>query len=97
MLNEDLTAEKALTNELTETKAVLMSEKEDLEVKNAGLEEKVEVGSAIKINWMSFEGGEVKDDGSWKRRKIAKRSKTLRTCFRTETNVVVPAGEETFS
>ena len=96
VLNEDLATEKALTSELTETKAVLMSDKEDLETKNASLAEKVEVGSAIKINWMSLEGGEVKDDGSWKRRKIAKRSKTLRTCFRTETNVVVPAGEETF-
>ena len=96
VLNEDLTAEKELTNELTQTRAVLMSEKEDLSEKNAALSDKVEIGSAIKINWMSFEGGEVKDDGSWKKRKIAKRSKTLRTCFRTETNVVVPAGEETF-
>ena len=95
-LNDDLSSEKQLTSQLTETRAVLMSEKEDLVEKNTALSEKVEIGSAIKINWMSFEGGEVKDDGSWKRRKIAKRSKTLRTCFRTETNVVVPAGEETF-
>lgn len=95
-LNGDLTSEKQLTSELTETRAVLMSEKEMLTEKNAALADKVEVGSAIKINWMSLEGGEVKDDGSWRRRKIAKRSKTLRTCFRTETNVVVPAGEEEF-
>ena len=96
VLNDDLTAEKALTSELTETRAVLMSEKEMLTEKNSALSDKVEIGSAIKINWMSFEGGEVKDDGSWKRRKIAKRSESLRTCFKTETNVVVPAGEETF-
>jgi len=96
VLNDNLTAEKQITTNLTETRAVLMSEKEDLMEKNTELSDKVEVGSAIKINWMSLEGGEVKDDGSWKRRKIAKRSKTLRTCFRTETNVVVPAGEETF-
>ncbi len=96
VLNENLTAEKELTSELTETRAVLMSEKETLVEKNAALSDKVEIGSAIKVNWMSLEGGEVKDNGEWKRRKIAKRSKTLRTCFRTETNVVVPAGEETF-
>lgn len=96
VLNTDLTTEKQLTSELTQTRAVLMSEKEDLTEKNSALSDKVEIGSAVKINWMSLEGGEVKDDGSWRRRKIAKRSKTLRTCFKTETNVVVPAGEETF-
>ncbi len=96
VLNDNLTSEKQLTSELTETRAVLMSEKETLTETNAALADKVEIGSAVKINWMSLEGGEVKDDGSWKRRKIAKRSKTLRTCFKTETNVVVPAGEETF-
>ena len=96
VLNDNLTTEKQLTSELTETRAVLMSEKESLTEKNASLSDKVEVGSAIKVNWMSLEGGEVKEDGSWRKRRIAKRSKTLRTCFKTETNVVVPAGEETF-
>ena len=96
VLNQDLTKERQTTADLTQTRAVLMSEKEALTESNTKLSEKVELGSAIKINWMSLEGGEVKDDGSWKHRKIAKRSKMLRTCFRTETNVVVPAGEETF-
>jgi len=96
VLNDNLSSEKQVTSELKETRAVLMSEKEDLTERNTALSDKVEIGSAIKVNWMSLEGGEVKDDGSWKRRKIAKRSKALRTCFKTETNVVVPAGEETF-
>lgn len=96
VLNDNLSTEKQMTSELKETRAVLMSEKEDLTERNTALADKVEIGSAVKINWMSLEGGEVKDDGSWRRRKIAKRSKSLRTCFKTETNVVVPAGEETF-
>ena len=96
VLNDNLSTEKQLTSELKETRAVLMSDKEELTERNANLSDKVEIGSAIKVNWMSLEGGEVNDDGSWKRRKIAKRSKALRTCFKTETNVVVPAGEETF-
>ena len=96
VLNDNLSAEKQVTTELKETRAILMSEKEDLTERNSDLSDIVEVGSAVKVNWMSLEGGEIKDDGSWKHRKIAKRSKALRTCFKTETNVVVPAGEETF-
>ena len=85
-----------MTTELKETRAVLMSEKENLTERNSKLSDIVEVGSAVKVNWMSLEGGEIKDDGSWRKRRIAKKSKALRTCFKTETNVVVPAGEETF-
>lgn len=96
VLNENLTAEKEVTAELTEAKAVLVSEKEDLSKKNTNLSDKVSLGSVIKVNWMSFEGGNVEDDGSWKRRKLKKRMDVLRTCFRTETNVLVPAGDETF-
>jgi len=96
VLNDNLTSEKQVTTELKETRAILMSEKEDLTERNSSLSDIVEVGSAVKINWMSLEGGEIKDDGSWKKRRIAKKSKALRTCFKTETNVVVPAGEETF-
>lgn len=95
-LTQNLDIEKKANAELQEAKAVLVSEKEDLTSKNMSLSEKVEVGSAIKINWMSFNGGNVNDDGSWKTRKRNKKMETLRTCFKTETNVVVPAGEETF-
>ncbi len=96
VLNDNLSAEKQVTTELKETRAVLMSEKENLTERNSKLSDIVEVGSAVKVNWMSLEGGEIKDDGSWRKRRIAKKSKALRTCFKTETNVVVPAGEETF-
>ncbi|MFT4566218.1 MAG: putative nuclease with TOPRIM domain [Saprospiraceae bacterium] len=96
VLNQDLTAEKEVSADLEEARTVLVSEKEDLQTFNQKLSDKVEIGSAIKINYISFEGGSVNDDGSWKRRKLNKRMDVMRTCFRTETNVVVPAGEETF-
>jgi hypothetical protein len=95
-LNESLVAEKRTSEELTEARAILVSEKEDLSNRNSALSEKVELGSAIKINWMSLDGGQVEDDGEFKRRKRTKKMDVIRTCFRTETNVVVPAGDETF-
>ena len=96
VLNQNLTAEKEASADLEEARTVLVSEKEELTTFNQKLSDKVELGSAIKINYISFEGGSINDDGSWKRRKLKKRMDIMRTCFRTETNVVVPAGEETF-
>lgn len=96
VLNSNLTAEKEINADLTEARAVLVGEKDKLETFNKKLSDKVEVGSAIKINFISFEGGSINDDGSWKSRKLKKRMDIMRTCFRTETNVVTPAGEETF-
>ena len=95
-LNNDLTSAKDDNSKLKEARAVLMSEKDVLMNENANLAGIVDVGSVIKINWMSFNGGNINDDGSFKIRKRNKKMETLRTCFKTETNVVVPAGNETF-
>ena len=95
-LNENLTVEKQANTELQEARAVLVSEKEVLMEENADLSGIVDVGSVIKVNWMSFNGGDINDDGTFKVRKRTKKMETLRTCFRTETNVIVPAGDETF-
>ncbi len=95
-LNQNLTIEKNANMQLQEAKAVLVSEKESLTSTNKTLSDKVEIGSAIKINWMSFNGGDLNDSGEWKTRKRNKRMDLLRTCFKTETNVIVPAGDETF-
>jgi predicted nuclease with TOPRIM domain len=95
-LTENLNVEKAANQELQQTKATLVSEKTKLTATNSALSNKVELGSAIKINWMSFNGGDINDNGEFKSRKRNKRMEVLRTCFKTETNVVVPAGDETF-
>lgn len=95
-LTQDLSTEKQLTSQLTETKNTLLSEKEDLTSRNSALQERVTIGSAIKINWMSFNGGDVNDKGEFKTRKRSKKMDVLRTCFRTESNPVVKPGQETF-
>lgn len=95
-LNENLSSEKDANAQLQEARAVLVSEKDVLMEENANLSGIVDVGSVIKVNWMSFDGGSINDDGTFKVRKRTKKMETLRTCFRTETNVVVPAGDETF-
>ena len=95
-LNENLTNEKDANSKLQEARAVLVSEKEVLMDENSSLSDIVDVGSVIKVNWMSFNGGTVNDDGTLKTRKRTKKMEMLRTCFRTETNVIVPAGDETF-
>ena len=92
----DLASEKITTAELTETRAILTSVKEDLTKENKELSKKVELGSAIKINWMDLDRGTIKSDGTWKNHKLFGSSDALRLCFRTETNVVTPAGNETF-
>lgn len=96
VLTENLNVEKAANQELQQTKATLVSEKTKLTATNSALSSKVELGSAIKINWMSFNGGDINDDGEFKSRKRNKKMEVLRTCFKTETNVVVPAGDEIF-
>ena len=82
--------------ELQETKTRLVSENQELTSNNEVLSERVDVASAIKINYIDFAGGSVESDGSFKSRKRVKKMDVFQTCFKTETNVVVPAGEETF-
>lgn len=95
-LTQDLTSEKQMTTELTATKNTLISEKTDLTNKNTNLQKKVAIGSAIKINWMSFNGGDINDKEEFKSRKRSKKMDVLRTCFRTESNPVVLPGSEEF-
>lgn len=96
VLSSDLAVVKEDNVVLQEARAILVSEVDELSQTNTALSEKVELGSAIKINWMSLEGGQVNDEGKFSRKKRTKKMEVLRTCFKTETNVVVPAGEETF-
>lgn len=95
-LSENLTLAEQSNIQLQETRASLLSEKDVLTTTNASLAKKVEIGSAINIDLVSFEGGDYRNDGSFNDRRINRRMDLFRTCFRTETNVVVPSGEETF-
>lgn len=96
VLSTSLSEERKLKSELAEAKAVLVSQKESLEATKEILDTKVAIGSAIKINFMQVEGFEVKDDGKIKKKSKAKDVDMLRICFKTETNMVTPGGDETF-
>ena len=88
--------EQELTAELEEARKVLAAEKERLAVSNESLSTKVDMANAIKINYMEVQGFEVKDDGKLKKKSKAKDIEMLRTCIKTETNMVTPAGSKEF-
>lgn len=96
VLTNNLETEIKEKEEIAEARAVLVSEKEELSALKKELDEKVEVASAIKVNWLQVQGYQLKDNGEMKKKKKAKDVDVFRICYKTETNVTSPAGEETF-
>lgn len=88
--------QKTANDELSAAKASLTSEKENLTKSNQMLSGKVDMAEAIKINYIQVQGYELKDNGDIKKQKRAKKIEMLRTCFKTETNLVTNAGEKEF-
>lgn len=95
-LNETVQVNEKRINSLDSVKTVLVSQTEDLSEENTMLSTKVDMAEAIKINFIEVKGYDVKDDGSVKSKSRAKKVEMLRACFTTETNLVVPPGEEEF-
>ncbi len=95
-LNETVQVNEKRINSLDSVKTVLVSQTEDLSEENNMLATKVDMAEAIKINFIEVKGYDVKDDGSVKAKSRAKKVEMLRACFTTETNLVVPAGDEEF-
>lgn len=96
VLTNNLETEIKEKEEIAEARAVLVSEKEELTTLKKELDEKVEVASAIKVNWLQVQGYQLKDNGEMKKKKKAKDVDVFRICYKTETNVTAKAGEETF-
>ena len=88
--------QKELTMELEEAKKVLASEKERLSDNNVVLSTKVDMANAIKINYLDVQGFQIKDNGDLKKKSKAKDIQMLRTCIKTESNYVTPAGKKDF-
>jgi len=95
-MSEEIVVNKKRINNLDSVKTILVGETEELSKDNDMLSTKVDMAEAIKINWIEVKGYDVKDDGSVKAKSRAKKVEMLRACFKTETNMVVPAGEEEF-
>jgi len=81
---------------LEEQRQVLAAEKERLAETNEVLGEKVDMANAIKVNWMEVTGYKVKNNGDRKKKRRAKDIDIIEVCFKTETNMVVPAGATDF-
>ncbi|NNF34822.1 MAG: hypothetical protein HKN68_11965 [Saprospiraceae bacterium] len=96
LLAESYRKEQEMTAELEEARKVLAAEKERLASTNENLSTKVDMANAIKINWLEVKGFEVKDDGKLKKKSKAKDIEMLRTCIRTETNMVTSSGTKEF-
>jgi len=98
--NQSLTTQYAAVQEakasLEEERQVLAAEKERLAETNEVLGEKVDMANAIKINWLEVTGYKLKDNGDRKKKRRAKDVDIVEVCFKTETNMVVPAGATNF-
>ena len=96
ILVTEVEQERKTNQELNEAKVMLASLNEELASNNNTLSSKVDMASAIKINFMEVKGYEVKDDGKIKEKGKAKKVDMVRVCFLTETNMVTPSGDEEF-
>lgn len=96
VLSTEVSKEKQLNSQLSEAKAALAKSNEKLDNSNQKLSTQVDMANAIKINFMEVQGYEVKDNGDIKKKRKAKNIEMIRTCFKTESNYVTPAGEKEF-
>jgi len=95
-MSDEIQVNKKRINNLDSVKTILVGQTEELSETNTMLSTKVDMAEAIKINFIEVKGYDVKDDGSLKEKGKAKKVDMLRACFKTETNLVVPSGEEEF-
>lgn len=86
----------AARQELQQERTVLAAEKERLAETNEVLSEKVDMATAIKVNWMEVQGYQLKSNGKRKKKSRAKNIDIIEVCFKTETNMVVPEGATNF-
>lgn len=95
-LSEQALINRKRINNLDSVRTILAGQTEELAKSNGELSVKVDMAESIKINWLEVKGYDVRDDGSVKEKSRAKKIEMLRTCFKTETNLVTPAGEKEF-
>lgn len=96
VLSEEIERTSQLNLQLEETKKALAAEKAKLDENNVVLSTKVDMAEAIKINFIKVEGYQVKDDGKLKKKGKAKQIDMIRTCYKTETNMVAQKGPKEF-
>ncbi|MEL6273649.1 MAG: hypothetical protein AAFU03_00910, partial [Bacteroidota bacterium] len=96
LLSSDLTTARQTAAELEETKAVLVSERDQLSNTNDQLNKKVTAGSVIAVSNVTAVGQKQRNSGKYVDRKSAKNIDRLYICMNTEENRVADPGEEVY-
>ena len=95
-LTTQVIEERKMNEDLVTARAALMSEKEELNSKNANLSAVVVKASVIDIKDLSVTGWKVRKNGKAVKRRHAKSIDRLKVCFTAQPNDVAESGEEDF-
>ncbi len=96
ILREEVKTERVSNQGLLAEKAVLVSEKSELEDVREQLTAKVNLGSIISVGSVDVTGWKLKKSGKAVERNAAKSIDRLKICYAINNNAVVEAGDETF-
>ncbi len=95
-LNSDLEAERMNSAQLTSERAILVSEKENLETERAQLAKKVDIASVIKVENIDAAGYKLRKSGKPVKKNNAKNVELIEVRFNTTDNAVAEQGTEFF-
>lgn len=95
-LSKNLQDQQMANAELSSERAVLVSEKEQLEEVRQQLSRKVNIASVIKVDGIEVTGLKTKKSGKDVKRRNADNIDKLQVCFNTSANDVAEAGSEVF-
>lgn len=95
-LNTDLESERMNSAQLTSERAILVSEKENLESERAVLAKKVDIASVIKVENIDAAGYKLRKSGKPVKKSNAKNVERIIVQFNTTDNAVAEQGTEFF-
>lgn len=95
-LSTDLEATRYEAQELSDAKAALVTEKEELQAEKQFLSGKVTRASVIKLDDVEAFGMKTKSSGKAVKKKYAKNIDQMQICFNTTANAVAESGTETY-
>lgn len=96
LLETDLNSERQTTENLTQERALLVSEREELSSTNNQLSRKVNMASAIKVSGLEVAGQKVRRSGKSVTRRDAANVEQIEVIFSTTVNEIAEAGTENF-
>lgn len=95
-LSTALTTQQSMNEELSEARASLVSEKEQLLDEKTALSRKVSMASVVKVDEIDVTGLKIRNNGKRAKKRYAKNVDELEVCFNTTANEVTEPGVEEF-